>query len=129
VTDTISFARGAPCPEALSTDLIADCTQRALATDGVRLLSYGTGAGYPPLREAVAELRGVDTDQVFITNGSLQGFVFMLQTLLEPGDLVAVEAPTYDRALLQLRLNGMRALPIPVHTDGLDVDALARECE
>ena len=65
---------------------------------------------------------------VFITNGSLQGFVFLLETLLEPGDLVAVEAPTYDRALLQLRLHGMEVLPIPVEDDGMDVEALAAAC-
>jgi 2-aminoadipate transaminase len=125
---TISFARGAPCPEALSGDLIAECTRAALAADHVRILSYGTGNGYPPLRELLAAEHGVSPDQVFVTNGSLQGFVFLLETLLEPGDLVAVEAPTYDRALLQLRLHGMEVLPIPVEDDGLDVDALAAAC-
>ena len=125
---TISFARGAPCPEALSGDLIAECTRAALAADHVRILSYGTGNGYPPLREVLAAEHGVDPDQVFVTNGSLQGFVFLLDTLLERGDRVAVEAPTYDRALLQLRLHGMEVLPIPVEGDGLDVDALAAAC-
>lgn len=126
--DTISFARGAPCPEALSHDLIGDCVQRALKADPTRLLSYGTGEGYPPLREAIAELRGVTADQIFITNGSLQGFVFLLSTLLDTGDRVAVEAPTYDRALLQLRAHGMEVQPIAVERDGLDVAALEREC-
>ena len=125
---TISFARGAPCPEALNGDLIAECTRAALEADRVRILSYGTGNGYPPLRELLAAEHGASPDQVFITNGSLQGFVFLLETLLEPGDLVAVEAPTYDRALLQLRLHGMDVLPIPVEDDGLDVDALAAAC-
>ncbi|MEZ5080578.1 MAG: PLP-dependent aminotransferase family protein [Thermoleophilia bacterium] len=129
MSSTISFARGAPCAEALSGDLIARCTAAALAKDATRILSYGAGNGYPPLREALAEQHGVQPDQVFITNGSLQGFVFMLQSLLQPGDLVAVEAPTYDRALLQLRLNGMEVLPIQVQADGLDVDALATACE
>ena len=129
VSDSISFARGAPAPEALSTDLIAECTSKALAEDGVRLLSYGTGEGYPPLRETIAEMRGVDPGQVFITNGSLQGFVFLLQTLLSPGDLVAVEEPTYDRALLQLTLHGMEVLPIPMEVDGMDVGALRAACE
>jgi len=128
VSDSISFARGAPCPEALSTDLIAECSQEALVADGVRLLSYGTGQGYPPLLETIANMRGVGADQVFITNGSLQGFVFMLETFLEPGDLVAVEAPTYDRALLQLTLHGMEILPIPVEVDGMDVVALEAAC-
>ncbi len=128
MSDSISFARGAPCPEALSTDLIAECSQKALAADGVRLLSYGTGQGYPPLREVIADMRGVNADQVFVTNGSLQGFVFLLETFLEPGDLVAVEAPTYDRALLQLNLHGMKILPIPVEVDGIDVGALEAAC-
>jgi 2-aminoadipate transaminase len=128
VPSTISFARGAPCPEALSSDLIAECAAAALADDGVRVLSYGTGHGYPPLREALAAEHGAQPDQVLVTNGSLQGFVFLLETLLEPGDLVAVEAPTYDRALLQLRLHGMEVLPVPVDEDGMDVEALRDAC-
>ena len=98
MASSISFARGAPCPEALSGDLIASCTRDALAADGVRVLSYGTGHGYPPLREVLGEEHGASADQVLVTNGSLQGFVFLLETLLAPGDLVAVESPTYDRA-------------------------------
>ena len=108
---SISFARGAPAPEALATDLVADCARAALQADGVRVLSYGTGNGYPPLRELLAAEHGVAPDQVLVTNGSLQGFVFLLETLLSPGDIVAVERPTYDRALLQLRLHGMEVLP------------------
>lgn len=125
---SISFARGAPCPEALSGDLIAACTRDALAADAVRILSYGTGNGYPPLREILAAEHGATADQVLVTNGSLQGFVFLLETLLSPGDLVAVESPTYDRALLQLTLHGMEVLPVPMDDDGLIVDALAEAC-
>ena len=94
----------------------------------MRVLSYGTGHGYPPLREVLAAEHGASPDQVLVTNGSLQGFVFLLETLLEPGDLVAVEAPTYDRALLQLRLHGMEVLPVPVEDDGMDVEALRAAC-
>lgn len=129
MTRVISFARGAPAPEALNADLVARCTQEALAADGVRILSYGTGEGYPPLREWLAARHGVTPDRVFITNGSLQGFVFLLEALLEAGDSVAVEAPTYDRALLQLRLHGMQVMPVPIDGDGMDVDLLREVCE
>jgi 2-aminoadipate transaminase len=128
VPSLISFARGAPCPEALRPDLIAECAREALREDGIRILSYGTGDGYPPLREHLAAEHGVGPDQVLVTNGSLQGFVFLLEALLEPGDLVAVESPTYDRALLQLRLHGIEVLPVPMDGDGMDVDALATAC-
>ena len=95
----------------------------------MRVLSYGTGNGYPPLRELLGgRARRARADQVLVTNGSLQGFVFLLETLLAPGDLVAVESPTYDRALLQLRLHGMEVLPIAVEDDGMDVEALAAAC-
>ncbi len=125
---TISFARGAPCPEALPADLIARCAADALSADGTRILSYGTGNGYPPLREVIAQEQGVDPDQVFITNGSLQGFVFTLDAMFEPGDRIAVEAPTYDRALLQANLHNLAILTVPVEEDGLSVTALADAC-
>lgn len=128
MTTTISFARGAPHPDALQPDLVAECASRALAGDGARILSYGDGRGYAPLRDILAAEHGVAPEQVFITNGSLQGFVFLLELVLDPGDLVAVEAPTYDRALLQLGLHGMEILPLTVEEDGLDVDALASAC-
>jgi len=124
----ISFARGAPCPEALSADLVASCARAALEADGARVLSYGTGQGYPPLREAIAAEQGLGAERVFITNGSLQGFVFLLDALLEPGARLAVEAPTYDRALLQARLHGLEVLPIPMSPEGMDVDVLAAHC-
>jgi 2-aminoadipate transaminase len=94
----------------------------------VRLLSYGTGSGYPPLREWLAAQHGVGAERVLVTNGSLQGFVFLLDALLAPGDLVAVEAPTYDRALLQVREHRLEVLPVPMEADGMDVDALAAAC-
>jgi DNA-binding transcriptional MocR family regulator len=129
VSATISFARGAPCPEALSGALIGQAAIAALAADATRILSYGTGHGYPPLRELIAANHGVAADRVFITNGSLQGFVFLLDSMLGPGDLLAVEAPTYDRALLQAKLHGVEVLPVPVADDGLDVDVLAAACD
>ena len=128
VTTSISFARGAPCPEALSGDLVGAATNAALAADATRILSYGTGNGYPPLREFIAEKHGVPADRVVITNGSLQGFVFLLDSMFSPGDILGVEAPTYDRALLQAKLHGVDVLPVPVSDDGLDVDILAAAC-
>lgn len=128
MTSTISFARGAPCPEALSGDLVGAAATAALAADATRILSYGTGNGYPPLRDLLGAKHGVSADRVFITNGSLQGFVFMLDSMFAPGDILAVEAPTYDRALLQAKLHGVEVLPIPVAEDGLDVDVLAAAC-
>lgn len=128
MSTSISFARGAPCPEALSGDLIGAAANAALAADATRILSYGTGHGYPPLRETIGQKHAVPADRVVITNGSLQGFVFLLDSMFATGGLLAVEAPTYDRALLQAKLHGVDLLPVAVDDDGLDVDALAAAC-
>ena len=72
----ISFARGAPAPSCLDPALISDCARAALERDGTTILSYGTGGGYGPLRELLAERHAVDPGRVFVTTGGLQGFVF-----------------------------------------------------
>ena len=61
-----------------------------------------------PLREWIAERHGVDTEQVLVTNGSMQADAFLFEHLVEPGDDVVVEKPTYDRTLLNLRSLGAK---------------------
>src|SRR5213082_3343246 len=98
----ISFARGWPAPECLPVAELADCARGALERDGRTILSYGPSLGYGPLREWAAERHGVDASRIFLTNGSLQGLVFLAQRLA-PGRRVLVEHPTYDRPLKILR--------------------------
>jgi 2-aminoadipate transaminase len=121
--ETISFARGIPAPECLPVEELADCARAALERDGRTILSYGPSPGYAPLREWVAERHGVDPGRVLLTNGSLQGFVFLAQRLA-PGRRVLVEQPTYDRPLKILRELGAEIVPLPLDDDGLDPDAL-----
>src|SRR5215467_3270668 len=125
---TISFARGVPAPECLPSDLLADCAAEVLRRDGKTILSYGPSPGYAPLREQLAERHGVDPSRIFLTNGSLQGFVFLAQRLA-PGRRVLVERPTYDRPLKILRELGAEIVPLACDEEGLDPDALERELE
>ena len=126
----ISFARGAPSPECLDPPLLSDCARAALERDGRTILSYGTGGGYGPLRELLAERHGVDPGRVFLTTGGLQGFVFYAAVQLErrPGR-VLVEGPTYDRPLKVLRGLGAEVVPLPMDDQGLDPAALEAELE
>ncbi|HEY2327498.1 MAG TPA: PLP-dependent aminotransferase family protein [Gaiellaceae bacterium] len=119
----ISFARGIPAPECLAVDDLADCARAALERDGRTILSYGPSPGYAPLREWIAARHNVDVSRVFITNGSLQGLVFLAQRLA-PGKRVLVERPTYDRPLKILRELGAEIVPLDTDDDGLDPDAL-----
>jgi DNA-binding transcriptional MocR family regulator len=124
---TISFARGVPAPECLPVDELADCAKAALERDGRTILSYGAAAGYAPLRAWVAERHRVDPARVLLTNGSLQGFVFIAAHLLgRGGGRVLVEAPTYDRPLKILAALGADVATVPQDEDGLDVDGVER---
>jgi 2-aminoadipate transaminase len=97
-TKTISFARGVPAPECLPVEELADCARAVLEQDGKTILSYGSAAGYTPLREYIAQWFGVHPYRVVITNGALQGFVLLAQQLVR-GRRVLIEEPTYDRAI------------------------------
>lgn len=124
---TISFARGAPAPECLPVEEIADCARAAVERDGTVILSYGPAGGYRPLREWIAERHDVEPERVLLTNGSLQGFVFLAQHVLGRGPRrVLVEQPTYDRPLLILERLGAEVVPVPLDDDGIDLDALER---
>jgi 2-aminoadipate transaminase len=126
--ETISFARGIPAPECLPVEELADCARAAIERDGRTVLSYGAGGGYAPLRAWLAERHGVDPERVLVTNGSLQGFVFLANRFAGERRFL-VEAPTYDRPLKILRELGAEVVAIPQDDDGLDVDALEEELD
>jgi 2-aminoadipate transaminase len=124
-TDTISFARGAPSADILPRDAVKDAAAAALSDDWQKALSYGTGIGHPGLCQWVAERHGgIDPGQVMIANGSLEAGWMLFEHLLEPGDRVVVEQPTYDRTLLMLQRLGVELVPVRLEADGVDVDAL-----
>jgi 2-aminoadipate transaminase len=118
----ISFARGNPAPECLPVEELADCARAVLERDGDTVLSYGPVAGYGPLRDWIAERHGVEPARVLVTNGSLQGMVFLAERYR--GARVLVESPTYDRPLKILAAHGVEVTPIAMDDEGLDPAAL-----
>jgi DNA-binding transcriptional MocR family regulator len=123
--ETISFARGIPAPECLPVEELADCARTVIERDGRTVLSYGPVGGYAPLREWIADRHAVDPGRVLVTNGSLQGFVFLAEQLA--GSRVFVERPTYDRPLHILRRLSVDVVSLAMDDEGLDPQALERE--
>jgi len=121
---TISFARGAPSLDIVDVEGLSEAAQRAFADDPAGTTAYGTSVGYVPLREWIAAQHGVDVDQVLVTNGSMQADAFLFQLLVNAGDAVVVESPTYDRTLLNLRNRGADIRTVALETDGIDVGEL-----
>jgi 2-aminoadipate transaminase len=117
----ISFARGAPSLDIVDVDGLRAAADRAFANDPAGTTAYGTAIGYAPLRAWIAERHGVAPEQVIVTNGSMQADAFLFEALVEEGDVVVVEKPTYDRTLLSLRSRGADVRPVDLHEDGIDV--------
>jgi 2-aminoadipate transaminase len=125
----ISFARGAPSLDIVDVDGLRDAAVRAFESDPAGTTAYGTSIGYPRLRSWIADRHGVEPERVLVTNGSMQADAFLFDHLVQSGDEVVVERPTYDRTLLSLRQRGARVRAVELQHDGIDTDALARLLE
>ncbi len=129
MAETISFARGAPSPDLLPVEAIRVATARALEDDWKTALSYGVGIGHPGLCERIASIHGIPASGVMVTNGSLEAGAMVFRHLVSPGDRVAVEQPSYDRTLLLLEQLGAEFVPVPLESDGMDLDVLEEALE
>ena len=126
----ISFAGGLPAPELFDVEGARASFAAVLAEAGPRSLQYSPTEGNRELREAVAARyteRGLPTGaaDVVITTGSQQGLHLLATALVDPGDVVLVESPSYLAALQCFALAGARLVAVPSGEDGVDVDALA----
>src|SRR4051812_22100132 len=125
----ISFAGGLPAPELFDGPGLSAAFAAALADAG-RTLQYSTTEGDPELRAAIADrltARGLATaaDDILVTSGSQQALTLAATVLLEPGDVVLAEEPSYLAALQAFALAGARVVPVACDDEGLDPDAVA----
>ena len=120
----ISFARGAPSLDIVDVEGLREAARLAFENDPAGTTAYGTSVGYVPLREWIAEQHGVAVEQVLVTNGSMQADAFLFELLVQAGDGVIVESPTYDRTLLNLRNRGADVRMVALETDGISTDEL-----
>jgi 2-aminoadipate transaminase len=126
----ISFAGGLPDPALFDVAGLRDAFAGALADGSAgRSLQYSTTEGDPRLREQIARLLQdrlvpADADDLLVTSGSQQALTLIATTLLEPGDTVLVEDPSYLAALQCFALAGARVVPVACDDDGLIPEAL-----
>ncbi|MCP2046702.1 UNVERIFIED_ORG: 2-aminoadipate transaminase [Paenarthrobacter nicotinovorans] len=123
--DAIELLGGIPDPSVLPTEELAAATARVLAKPGVPALQYSRTEGISPLREWIAEREGVAVDRILITNGGFHGLSLAIQSVVERGDLVAVDNPIFPLFLRGLQLSDARTLPVFVGPHGLDIDHLS----
>jgi 2-aminoadipate transaminase len=122
--EVISFAGGLPAPEVFPVARFQEACQRVLGTQPTTALQYGPTEGYRPLREfIVAQMAryGIvaTVDNVLITSGSQQALDLIAKLLINRGDRILVESPTYLGALQAFDLMGAEYVTVPVDDDGL----------
>lgn len=132
--DFISMATGAPdnalLPRVAVEALLAD----ALARHGAAVLNYTDPQGFPPLRRVLAqalELDGIacSAETVLVTSGGMEAVSLVAQAVLDPGDVVLVEDPTFPAALSLFKLHGARVVHVACDDEGLRPDALEATIE
>lgn len=124
--DLISFAGGLPAPEMFPTKEVQAACDVVLTEMGAQALQYSTTEGYPPLRELIVRHMArygikVGIDNVVITSGSQQALDLIGKLLINPGDRILTENPTYLGALQAFTAYQSQYVTVPIDDDGLQV--------
>jgi 2-aminoadipate transaminase len=130
--DIISFAGGLPAPELFPTEEVAQSFYKVISDDGAAALQYSTTEGFPPLREYIAarmRAKGMraEAGNILITSGSQQGLDLAAKVLINAGDKVIVERPTYLAALQTFSLFEAEFVGVESDDEGMDVEDLERK--
>lgn len=123
--DIVRFAMGAPSEDLLPVGELDEAFSRSVAGR----YDYGESAGEPRLREEILRLShdmGVATsdERLVVTNGAMQGLDLAFKLLVDPGDLVVVENPTYPNGYQTAKSYEATVIAAPVDENGLVVEAL-----
>jgi DNA-binding transcriptional MocR family regulator len=126
----ISFAGGFPDSAMFDVDGIREASQKALTEEPGAALQYGATEGYQPLREQLAAFMGskgvqdLAPEGLIVTTGSQQALDLLGKTLINPGDKVIVEGPTFLATIQCFRLYGAEVIAAPIDADGVQTDRL-----
>ena len=127
----ISFAGGAPAAEGFPINRLTEIAKQILRDNGGVALQYGITEGYAPLREWVKERLaaqniGGEVDETIIVSGGQQGIDLAAHSLINPGDGVICEEPTFVGGLNAFRSYNAEIFGAPIESDGIDVSAVER---
>jgi 2-aminoadipate transaminase len=129
VPDLISFAAGHPDPSTFPWDALRGIADNLLGGADMNALQYGSTRGYRPLVESLDDVlkpRGIVSamDERIVTTGSQQALDLVSRVLLDPGDAILVELPTYTGAITAFANAQVLLAGVPQDADGVNLDAL-----
>ena len=130
--EVISLAGGNPAPELFPAKEMAEIAKDMLENHPTVALQYGITEGYQPLRELVTKLleereniKG-DFNDTIVVSGGQQGIELATKCLVNSGDVVIVEEPSFIGALNAFRSYGAKLVGVPVDEDGMNIDSLKK---
>jgi len=128
--EIISFGGGAPAKEGLPVDILREIADDVMRKEsrGLEALQYGGVMGIKDLREFIArELlapKGIDAqvENIMIVNGGLEGLYLLCRSLIDPGDVILVESPTFVHAVEVFELIGAKCIACEMDENGVIVE-------
>jgi GntR family transcriptional regulator/MocR family aminotransferase len=127
-----AFTPSIPALELFPRQVWSRLMSRALSRPGTDYLAYGASGGLPELKRAIAaQVAGsravaCDPEQIIVTTSTQQAVDLAARVLLDPGDTVWAEDPSYPPVIQLLKAAGARVSPVPVDQDGMDVEVALR---
>lgn len=129
--ESINFASVSPTPDLFPIEDFKKSLIHVLNRDGGLAFLYPEINGYEPLRESISKFildnynTKILSDQILITSGGQQGLDIISKSLVNPGDTIFVENPTYSAAFESFKSRGAKIIGIPMEEDGINLDLLS----
>lgn len=132
--DIISLAGGLPNTESFPAKTLAEVTKAVAADSTAAALQYGPTEGFEETRKNIVEVMAeentvADPDNIIVTTGGQQGIDLVTRVLINPGDVIISEAPTYPGAIPSFCSFEADVIQVPLDNDGIRTDLLTQEVE
>lgn len=131
----VSLSAGNPAPEAFPAKQLAAISAKLMEEEPILALQYSTTEGYPPLLKHLKEYMkasrniGTEDDGVLVTSGAQQIMDLFTKSILNEGETVICEAPSFIGSLNDFRSYKAKLVGIPMDTDGMNMEALEKALE
>lgn len=119
----ISFAGGFPSPKTFPREALSRLYHEVVANEGMEVLQYGASEGDSTLKSELMKWEGYDIspDNMLITVGATNAIYYMTRALIDPGDVIICEAPSFLGSLVAFEAAGAEVVGIPLDREGLDL--------
>ncbi len=128
----VSLSAGNPSPEAFPVEEIREISKRILEENPIEVLQYSVSEGYPKLRQTLKKYMketynmGTENDDILITTGAQQIMDLASKALVNEGDVVITEAPSFIGSLNTFRSYNAKLKGVPMDSDGMNMDSLEK---